>query len=90
MAAPEKFSLAIPAFHQEVSKALGDTDPSVWRALPALPHRGQRSPYLADAFVQESYEFYGKTPMAEGTEAALEARAGHHRERRRRSLRPVV
>ncbi|KAG0745107.1 hypothetical protein G6F24_015958 [Rhizopus arrhizus] len=32
VAAPEKFSLARPAFHEEVSKALGDTDPSVWRA----------------------------------------------------------
>ncbi|WP_251259119.1 M13 family metallopeptidase N-terminal domain-containing protein, partial [Enterobacter hormaechei] len=32
VAAPEKFSLAMPAFHEEVSKALGDTDPSVWRA----------------------------------------------------------
>jgi putative endopeptidase len=27
-----KFSLASPAFHEEVSKMLGDTDPAAWRA----------------------------------------------------------
>ncbi|SFR82017.1 endothelin-converting enzyme Metallo peptidase. MEROPS family M13 [Stenotrophomonas maltophilia] len=61
VAAPEKFSLAMPAFHEEVSKALGDTDPSVWRAYLRFHTVDGASPYLADAFVQENYEFYGKT-----------------------------
>ncbi|MGM3213831.1 hypothetical protein ACS229_29370, partial [Klebsiella pneumoniae] len=50
-----------PAFHEEVSKALGDTDPSVWRAYLRFHTVDSASPYLADAFVQENYEFYGKT-----------------------------
>ncbi|MCW4453256.1 M13 family peptidase [Flavobacterium sp. MXW15] len=61
VAAPEKFSLAIPAFHQEVDKALGDTDPSVWRAYLRFHAVDSASPYLSDAFVQENYAFYGKT-----------------------------
>ncbi len=60
VATPETFSLAMPAFHQEVSKALGDTDPSVWRAYLRFRTVDTASPYLADAFVQESYDFYGK------------------------------
>ncbi|MDV3468164.1 M13-type metalloendopeptidase [Stenotrophomonas sp. C3(2023)] len=61
VAAPARFSLAIPSFHQEVSKALGDTDPSVWRAYLRFHTVDGASPYLSDAFSQESYEFYGKT-----------------------------
>ncbi|TPD75499.1 peptidase, partial [Stenotrophomonas maltophilia] len=61
VAAPEKFSLAMPAFHEEVSKSLADIDPSVWRAYLRFHTVDSASPYLADAFVQENYEFYGKT-----------------------------
>jgi len=61
VAAPAKFSLAIPTFHEEVSKALGDTDPSVWRAYLRFHTVDGASPYLSDAFAQENYEFYGKT-----------------------------
>lgn len=61
VAAPEKFSLAIPAFHQEVSKALGDTDPAVWRAYLRFHTVDSASPYLSDAFANENYAFYGKT-----------------------------
>ncbi|CTP85923.1 metallopeptidase [Xanthomonas translucens pv. arrhenatheri LMG 727] len=60
VAVPETFSLAIPAFHQEVSKALGDTDPSVWRAYLRFHNVDSASPYLSDAFAQESFAFYGK------------------------------
>ena len=60
IAAPEKFSLAIPAFHQEVSKMLGDTDPAVWRAYLRFHTVDGASPYLSDDFVQENYAFYGK------------------------------
>jgi len=61
VAAPEKFSLAIPTFHQEVSKALGDTDPSVWRAYLRFHNVDSAAPYLSDAFANENFEFYGKT-----------------------------
>jgi putative endopeptidase len=61
VATPEKFSLAIPAFHQEVSKALGDTDPSVWRSYLRFHTVDGASPYLSDAFAQESFNFYSKT-----------------------------
>jgi len=61
VAAPEKFSLAIPSFHEEVSKALGDTDPSVWRAYLRFHTVDSAAPYLSDAFADENYAFYGKT-----------------------------
>src|SRR5690606_34563862 len=32
LAAPEKFSLAIPEFHAEVSRMIADVDPATWRA----------------------------------------------------------
>jgi len=61
VAAPEKFSLAIPAFHQEVSKALGDADPAVWRAYLRFHTVDGASPYLGDAFAEENFNFYAKT-----------------------------
>ena len=61
LAAPEKFSLAMPDFHKEVSKALTDTDAATWRAYLRFHTVDGASPYLADAFAQENYEFYGKT-----------------------------
>ena len=61
VAAPEKFSLAMPSFHEEVSKALADTDPAVWKAYLRFHAVDAASPYLADAFVQENYGFYGRT-----------------------------
>ena len=61
VAAPEKFSLAMPDFHKEVDKALADTDPSVWRSYLRFHAVDSASPYLSDAFAQANYEFYGKT-----------------------------
>ena len=61
VAAPEMFSLAIPAFHQEVSKALGDTDASVWRSYLRFHTVDGASPYLSDAFAQENFNFYART-----------------------------
>ena len=61
VAAPQMFSLAIPAFHQEVSKALGDTDASVWRSYLRFHTVDGASPYLSDAFAQENFNFYAKT-----------------------------
>ena len=61
VAAPEKFSLAIPAFHEEISKALGDTDASVWRSYLRFHTVDGAAPYLSDAFAEENFNFYAKT-----------------------------
>ncbi len=60
VAPQEKLSLAIPAFHEEVSKMLGDTDPAAWRSYLRFHTVDAASPYLSDAFVNENYEFNGK------------------------------
>ncbi len=60
VASPEKFSLAMPSFHEEVSKMLGDTDPAIWRAYLRFHTVDGASPYLSNDFVQENYAFYGK------------------------------
>ena len=60
IAAPASFSLAMPTFHQEVSKMLGDTDPAVWRAYLRFHTVDSASPYLSNDFVQENYAFYGR------------------------------
>ncbi|MEN5209063.1 M13-type metalloendopeptidase [Stenotrophomonas terrae] len=60
VAAPEKFSLAMPAFHAEVSKMLADTDPAAWRAYLRFHTVDGAAPYLSNEFVQENYAFYGK------------------------------
>ncbi len=60
VAPQEKFSLAIPAFHQEVSKMLGDTAPATWRSYLRFHTVDSASPYLSQAFVDENYNFNGK------------------------------
>ncbi|PBJ84470.1 peptidase [Lysobacteraceae bacterium NML93-0399] len=59
VAVPEKFSLAIPEFHQEVSAMLGDTPVADWQAYLRYHLVDGASPYLGDAFVQENFDFYG-------------------------------
>jgi putative endopeptidase len=61
VAPQEKFSLAVPAFHQEVSKMLGDTDVAAWRAYLRFHTIDGAAPYLSDAFSNESFNFYNKT-----------------------------
>ncbi|KRG76765.1 peptidase [Stenotrophomonas ginsengisoli] len=61
VAAPAKFSLAIPSFHQEVSAALGDTDIGTWQAYLRFHTVDGASPFLSSDFVAANYEFYGKT-----------------------------
>ncbi|HBK46214.1 MAG TPA: peptidase, partial [Xanthomonadaceae bacterium] len=60
VAAPEKFSLAIPAFHQEVSKMIADTDPATWRAYLRFHAVDGASPFLSQPFVDENFAFYNK------------------------------
>ena len=57
----QQFSLAIPSFHQEVSKMLGDTDPATWRAYLRFHTVDGAAPYLSDAFSNEQFNFYSKT-----------------------------
>ena len=61
VAPPEKFSLAIPAFHQEVSKMLADVPVAQWQSYLRFKLLDDASPYLSDAFVSENFDFYGKT-----------------------------
>lgn len=61
VAAPEKFSLAMPGFHQEVSKMLADTVPATWRSYLRFHTVDGAAPYLSEAFVNENYNFYDKT-----------------------------
>ncbi len=61
LAPQEKFSLAIPAFHQEVSTMLADVPVEQWKSYLRFHLVDSASPYLSDAFVQENYDFYNKT-----------------------------
>jgi putative endopeptidase len=58
--ADQKFSLAIPAFHQEVSAMLADTPVGHWKSYLRFHTVDSASPYLSDAFVQENFNFYAK------------------------------
>ncbi|MGH8086449.1 MAG: M13 family metallopeptidase [Lysobacter sp.] len=60
VAAPEMFSLAIPAFHQEVSEMLTDVPVGTWQAYLRFHTVDGASPYLSDAFVQENFNFYNQ------------------------------
>lgn len=60
LAKPEMFSLAIPAFHQEVSKMLADVPAEQWQSYLRFHLVDGASPYLSDAFVQENFAFYGQ------------------------------
>ncbi|QOW21268.1 M13 family metallopeptidase [Novilysobacter avium] len=60
VATPKMFSLAIPAFHEEVSKMLADVPADQWQAYLRFHTVDGASPYLSDAFVQENFNFYSK------------------------------
>ena len=61
VAVPKMFSLAVPGFHQEVSKMIADTPIASWQAYLRFHAIDGASPYLSDAFVQENFNFYNKT-----------------------------
>ncbi|MET0282363.1 MAG: M13-type metalloendopeptidase [Steroidobacteraceae bacterium] len=61
VAVPEKFSLAMPAFHQEVSRMLTAVPVKQWQQYLRFQLVDTASPYLSDAFSNESFEFYSKT-----------------------------
>ena len=58
---PKMFSLAMPAFHQEVDKMLADVPVDQWKSYLRFHTVDSASPYLSEAFVQENYNFYSKT-----------------------------
>ncbi len=61
VALPKMFSLAVPGFHQEVSKMIGEIPADQWKAYLRFHAIDGASPYLADAFVEENFNFYNKT-----------------------------
>jgi len=61
LAQPQMFSLAIPSFHQEVSKMLGDVPAQQWQSYLRFHTVDEASPYLSQAFVDENFNFYNKT-----------------------------
>jgi putative endopeptidase len=61
IAAPKMFSMAIPAFHQEFDKMLGDVPVQTWRAYLRFQSVDAAAPFLSDAFALENFNFYNKT-----------------------------
>jgi putative endopeptidase len=61
IAKPEKFSLAIPGFHREVSRMLGDVPVKDWQGYLRFHLVDGASPLLTEAFATENFEFYRKT-----------------------------
>lgn len=60
LAAPKMFSLAIPAFHAEVSKMLADVPAAQWKSYLRYQTIDGASPFLSEPFVQENFNFYRK------------------------------
>ncbi len=60
VAAPDKFSLPMPGFHQEVSRMLAEVPISVWQSYLKYHAASAAAPHLSDAFVQEHFRFYSK------------------------------
>jgi putative endopeptidase len=58
---PQTFSLAIPAFHKEVSRMLADVPATEWHSYLRYRLVDEMSPYLSQPFVDENFDFYGKT-----------------------------
>jgi putative endopeptidase len=58
---PEMFSLAMPDFHKEVSTMIAEVPVEQWQSYLRFHAVDKASPYLSDAFVQQNYQFYGRT-----------------------------
>ena len=61
LAQPEMFSLAQPDFHKEVNAMLADVPAATWQAYLRYQTIDNAAPFLADAYAQENFNFYGKT-----------------------------
>lgn len=60
LSTPQRFSLAMPDFHAEMSKMLLDVPVEDWKTYLRFHTVDSASPYLADAFAVEHYNFYKK------------------------------
>src|SRR3546814_18704862 len=52
------FSLGIPAFHEEVSRMLGDVPIHAWKDYLRLHLVDETPPYLSEAFAQEHFDYH--------------------------------
>ena len=57
---PKMFSLAVPAFHQEVSQMIAEVPADTWKAFLRFHMVDSASPYLSEPFVQEHYAFHNQ------------------------------
>jgi len=57
----ETFSYAHPTFFAEMDKALGDVSLDTWKSYLRWNLVNYFSPYLSDDFVEQDFEFYGRT-----------------------------
>jgi len=58
---PQRFSLAMPGFHKEVSALLAEAPLDQWRSYLRFHLVDRAAPYLSAPFVQERFDFYSKT-----------------------------
>ncbi|HKE46535.1 MAG TPA: M13 family metallopeptidase, partial [Rhodanobacteraceae bacterium] len=58
VARPERFSLAMPAFHARVAELLQTTTPSVWRAYLRFHTVDGAAPYLGGAYARQHHRFH--------------------------------
>jgi putative endopeptidase len=58
--APAKFSLAVPEFHREVSRMIGDVPVPQWQSYLRFQLVEAASPYLSDAFTDERFDFHNR------------------------------
>ncbi|MGO1069418.1 M13 family metallopeptidase [Lysobacter sp. CA199] len=65
VAVPQKFSLAMPEFHKQVSRMIADTPLATWRAYLRYHAVDNASPYLSQAFVDENFQFHFKTMLGQ-------------------------
>ncbi|MGH8172263.1 MAG: M13 family metallopeptidase, partial [Rhodanobacteraceae bacterium] len=56
--APQRFSLAMPAFHAKVAELLAGTPPEVWRAYLRCRTLDEAAPFLDDVFAQQHHRFH--------------------------------
>ncbi|MFO7324929.1 MAG: M13-type metalloendopeptidase [Pseudomonadota bacterium] len=60
VAAPAKFSLAIPDFHREVDRMLAEVPVQDWKAYLRFRLVDAAAPYLGRQFTDAAFDFYGR------------------------------
>ncbi len=71
---PEVVSMSAARFHQEMSEALADTDPSVWRAYLRFRALDDSAPHLSEAFSKQHFEFHRKAMQGASQISTIEER----------------